>query len=177
MNALSAWYGDAVEEGISETAETGRQDRRLRRYSLIVTVGMIVLCNAIFLLGIWGSGVNLDDLIRIPDLFNPMKDICVRLKWQKIEGDNERVQLCSEWINLSDPSGNTHSLHKETEVFKGGNGKLYFNHGVQVDYRLFLFLAFVVAVFVFGFMLRRYLIRRYRMRLLASIGNHSHLLI
>ena len=162
-----------MEQGISEAIETLQQDPRLRRYSLLVTLAMIVLCNAIFLLGIWGSGVDLDDLIRIPDIFNPMNDVCVRLKWQKVEGDKERVQLCSEWINLSDPSGNTHSLHKETEVVKGGNGKLYFNHGVQVDYRLFLFLAFVVAVFAFGFVLRRYLIRRHRMHLQTSIGNHS----
>ncbi|MGH7231564.1 MAG: hypothetical protein ACREJU_09435 [Nitrospiraceae bacterium] len=161
MSTVPAWRGDPD----TEPRRSERQDSRLRRYNLLVTLVMIVLCNAIFLLGIWGSGVNLDELIRTPDLFNPTKDVCLRLKWQKIEGDDERVQLCSEWINLSDPSGNTHSFQKGTEVVKGGDGKLYFDHGVQVDYRLFAFAGFVVAIVVLGFLLRRHLIRRYRRRL------------
>jgi hypothetical protein len=146
------------------------KSRLVRRFRLLTTIGMIILCNAIFLLGIWGSGVNLDALIRTPETFNPIKDICLRLTWRKVTGDDQPVRLCSEWINLSDPSGNTHALQKETEVVKDADGKLYFNHGPQVDYRLFLFGLFVVAIMAFGMLLRRYLIRRYEMRLEGSGG-------
>jgi hypothetical protein len=172
MSAIPAWRGDEGEdpESIPVPTATDRQDPRVRRYSLIVTLAMIVVCNAIFLLGIRWSGVNLDELIRSPDLFNPRKDVCLRMTWQQVERDNRPIQLCSEWINLSDPTGNTHSFQKGTEVVKGGDGKLYFDHGVQVDYRIFLFGAFVIAVFAFGLLLRRYMIRRYRMRLEMIAG-------
>src|SRR5438034_10730840 len=58
----------------------------LRRYTLIVTVTLILTCNAILLLGIWGSGVNLDSIFRTPDIFNPSKDVCLRLSWHKVAG-------------------------------------------------------------------------------------------
>ncbi|MBA2252796.1 MAG: hypothetical protein H0W13_08850, partial [Nitrospirales bacterium] len=48
---------------------------------------------------------------------------------------------------------------------KGGDGKLYFNYGARVDYRVFVFGGFVVAIIMFGIWLKRYLIRRYRMHL------------
>jgi hypothetical protein len=82
-----------------------------------------------------------------------------------VEGDDQPVRLCSEWILLSDPSGETHTLQKDTEVVKGGDGKLYFDYGAQVDYRVFAFGAFVIAIIIFGIWLKRYLIRRYRLQL------------
>jgi hypothetical protein len=151
-------------------ARNGRKARLIRRYRLIVTLVMIVLCNAIFLVGIRASGVNLDALITTPDAFNPVKDICLRLTWRKVAGDDQPVQLCSEWIHLSDPTGQTHALQKETKVVKGGDGKLYFDYGAMVDYRLFLFAAFVIAIMAFGVLFRRYLIRRYEGRLEAAVG-------
>ena len=147
--------------------------KRLRRYSYAVTASMIGLCNAVFLLGLWGSGVNLDSLIRIPDPFNPAKDICLRLIWHRVTGLKEPIRLCSEWINLSDPSGETHKFQTDTQVVQRADGKLYFEHGARVDYRFFLFSAFVVAVIVLGVSLKRYLIARYRERLGISGGNIS----
>ncbi|MDQ6732877.1 MAG: hypothetical protein M3Z35_01980 [Nitrospirota bacterium] len=144
---------------------TDEQQARVRRYGLWVTIGMMVLCNAIFLGGMWLTGIRLEQLIRIPDIFNPRQDICLRFTWHQVEGDVQPVRLCSEWILLSDPSGETHTLQKETEVVKGGDGKLYFDYGAQVDYRVFIVGAFVVAIIIFGIWLKRYLIRRYRMHL------------
>lgn len=153
-------------EGIVDpNALTDEQHARLRRYGVWVTVGMMVLCNAIFLGGLWLTGVKLEQLIRIPDIFNPRQDVCLRFTWHQVEGDDQPVRLCSEWIILSDPSGETHTFQKETEVVKGGDGKLYFNYGARVDYRVLVFGGFVVAIIVFGIWLKRYLIRRYRMHL------------
>lgn len=150
-----------------------RKGERLRRYSSAVTAAMIVLCNGVFLLGLWGSGVKLDSLIRIPDPFNPTNDVCLRLSWHRVAGLEEPIRLCSEWINLSDPSGETRKFQQETQVVQGADGKLYFDHGARVDYRFFLFGTFVVVVIVLGVSLKRYLIARYRERLGIPSGNMS----
>jgi hypothetical protein len=144
------------------------QKRKLRRYTCVVSTLMVVLCNAVFLFGLWGSGVNLDTLVRTPDLFDPTKDVCLRLTWHKVDGAQEPVRLCNEWINLSDPSGQTHTFQKDTKVVQGADGKLYFDHPARVDYQVFALGAFVVAVIASGLLLKRYLIARYRLRLEAS---------
>lgn len=146
-------------------ALTDDQEAQVRRYGVWVSVGMMVLCNVIFLGGMWLSGVKFEQLIRIPDVFNPRQDICLRFTWHRVQGDHDPVRLCSEWIILADPSGETHTFQKDTEVVKGGDGKLYFNYGARVDYRLFAFGGFVVAIIVFGLWWKRTLIRRYRRRM------------
>jgi hypothetical protein len=139
--------------------------RRLRRYSIVVTVSLILICNAIFLLGLWGSGVNLETVIKTPEEFNPTTDICLRLSWHKVSGADQPVQLCAEWIHLSDPSGETHSFQRETQVVKGADGNLYFDHGRLADYRLVVFLGSVVGLMALGVMAKRRLITHYRRRL------------
>jgi hypothetical protein len=156
--------------------DASRQDeqlRRLRRYTNLVSVTLILACNAILLLGIWGSGVNLESLFRTPDVFNPTKDICLRMSWHKVAGVAQPIRLCYEWINLSDPSGDTHKFQPETQVVQGADGNLYFDHGLRADYRLFLFAAFVILLVGGGIVIKRYLIGRYRIRLgLAGDGDH-----
>lgn len=142
--------------------------KKLRRYTYGVSTLMVLLCNAVFLLGLWSSGINLDALVRTPDLFDPTQDVCLRLSWHKVAGAPDPVRLCNEWINLSDPSGETHTFQKDTKVVQGADGKLYFDHPARVDYRVFLLGCFVVGVIVSGLMLKRYLIDQYRLRLEAK---------
>jgi len=144
--------------------------RKLRLYTYAVSTLMAVLCSAVFLLGLWGSRVNLDTLIRMPDHFDPTTDVCLRLGWHRVTGAETPVELCNEWINLSDPSGETHTFQQGTKVVQGADGRLYFDHPARVDYRLFLLGGFVVAVIVSGLLLKRYLIARYRLRL-EGVGN------
>jgi hypothetical protein len=139
--------------------------RQLRRYTISVTVLLILACNSVFLLGIWGSGVNLEHVFRTPDIFNAAKDICLRQGWQKVPGFEKPIRLCSEWINLSDPSGETHKFQQDTAVVKGADGHLYFDRGLRADYRFFLFAGFVIAVVAVGIVLKRFLIARYRLKL------------
>ena len=148
-------------------------EQRLRRYASRVTWLVILVCNAVLVAGIWGSGVNLERLVRIPERFNPVQDICLRLSWHKVVGEQERVRLCSEWIQLSDPSGETHRFQTETQVVKGADGKLYFDHGAMVDYRLFGYMAFVAAVVALGLRLKRHLVARYRVRLATVTSNQE----
>jgi hypothetical protein len=148
--------------------EEAMRNAKVRRYSTGVTVAMIVLCNAVFLAGIWASGINLDELVRTPDLFNPKSDVCLRLTWQRLTGAQDPVQLCSEWINLTDPTGKAHSLDKETRVRQGADGRYYLDPGIRADYRLMGYVAFVGMVIVFGMLARRYLVNRYRGQLEAA---------
>jgi len=151
------------------------RNARIRRFSLRVTWALIVLCNVVFLVGIWVSGVNLDELVKTPDLFNPTSDICLRLTWQQLTGTPDPARLCSEWINLSDPTGKPHLLDREMTVRQGADGRYYFDRGIQADYRLMAFVGFVAAVIMSGLLIRRYLVSRYRLQLELAANRHSTL--
>ncbi|HEY5626759.1 MAG TPA: hypothetical protein VIR79_02330 [Nitrospira sp.] len=138
---------------------------KVRRYAMWVTVGMIVLCNLLLLLGVRVSGVNLDELMNAPDLFDSKHDICLRLTWERVTGAAEPVRLCSEWINLADPSGQSHLLSKDVTVRQGPDGQYYIDQGVQADFRLLGLALFVVAVLLFGMWARQMLVSRYRVQL------------
>ena len=166
-----------VEMPNGTTAAEEEQGRRakVRRFRAWITGLMIVACNTVFLLGVWGTGFNLDRLIRFPEVYNPAQDVCLQLTWHRVVGSDAPVRLCSEWIQLSDPTGNTHKFEKETKVVQGADGKLYFDHGARVDYHLFVFVAFVAAVLVSGILLQRYLIARYRLRLETASTRSSRI--
>lgn len=148
------------------TAEALRQ-RRMRRFSVLITLTLIVLCNAIILLSIWASGINLDGLFHTPDRFSPSRDVCLRYNWHKVSGVQQPVQLCYEWINLSDPTGNTHTFQEDTDIVLGADGKLHYEHGELVDARLLLLLAFVGTVLALGMAMSKFLIARYCLQLEA----------
>lgn len=159
------------EAGLAQEAED--RDAQVRRYASRVTIAIILLCNTILLLGLWSSGIDLDRLIRTPDVFDPNKDVCVRFGWHKVAGVDKPIRLCSEWINLSDRSGKTHTFQRDTSVVEGGDGKLYFDYGPQVDYRIGVLGVFFLVIISVGIMLNRYLIARYRARLEAQRGRAS----
>jgi hypothetical protein len=148
------------------TTEALRQGP-VRRFSVLITLTLIVLCNTIILLGIWASGINLDSLFHAPDRFNPGRDECVRYNWYKVSGVQQPVRLCYEWINLSDPTGNTHTFQEDTDIVLGADGKLHYEPGERAAARLFILLAFAGTVLALGMALSKFLIARYRLRLEA----------
>lgn len=149
----------------SETDSDEKRAAKVRRFATLVTVGLIVFCNVVLLFGVWVSGVNLDELVKTPDLFNAKEDVCLRLTWERIPGASDPVRLCSEWINLADPSGKPHYLAKDIAVRQGPDGRYYFDRGVRPDFRLLGLALFVGAVLLFGMWARRYLVSRYRLQL------------
>ena len=131
--------------------------------------GPVVLCNAILLGGFALSGINLDDLVKTPDFFNAKQDVCLRLRGNHC-GASEPIRLCSEWLNLSDPSGMTHYLQPDTKLKKGPDGQYYVDRGVQADYRLLLLMLFVTAIIIGGVWAKWFLVNRYRLRLESTDG-------
>lgn len=146
-----------------DAPRTPRQ-RRVRRFTVLVTLMLILVCNAVILLGVRASGINLDLAWRTPDRFDPNRDECLRYTWHKVSGVQQPVRLCYEWINLSDPSGNTHTFQPGTEIVLGGDGKLHYARGERVDSRLWLLLAYAGVVLASGMALSKFLVTRYRLR-------------
>ncbi|HJT20954.1 MAG TPA: hypothetical protein VJ746_10820 [Nitrospira sp.] len=144
---------------------------KVRRFSTMVTATLIVLCNVILLFGVWVSGVNLDELVKSPDLFNAKQDVCLRLTWERVAGAQEPVRVCSEWINLADPSGKPHYLAKDIAVRQGPDGRYYIDPGIRADFRLLALGMFVGGVLLFGWWIRRVLVGRYRLHLEATAGH------
>ena len=161
-----------------ETTATGDAESRkalVGRFARMVSLAMMILCNAIVLVGLWASGINLDELAKTPDVFNSKQDICLRLGWQSVAGAAEPVRLCSEWINLSDPSGKTHEIHREIKLRQGPDGRYYVDRGIHADYRLLILVLFVLAVIAFGLAVKWYLVSRYRLRLESVAGQGASL--
>ena len=148
----------------------------VRRFARVVSVAMIILCNTIVFVGLWASGINLDELVTTPDVFDSKHDICLRLAWQPGTGTAAPVRICSEWINLSDPSGKTHQLQREVKFREGPDGGQYYvDQGEHADYRLLILVLIVVAVIAFGLIVQWYLVSRYRLRLESDSGHGTSL--
>ena len=106
------------------SSDDQRRARKVRRFTIGVSLALIILCNAIVLVGLWASGINLDELATPPDVFNSKQDICLRLGWQSVTGSAEPVRLCTEWINLSDRSGKTHQIPQEIKLGMDRTGSI-----------------------------------------------------
>jgi len=162
---------------VETTASNDAESRKalVRRFARGVSLAMMILCNAIVLVGLWASGINLDELATTPDVFNSKQDICLRLDWQSVTDAAGPVRLCSEWINLSDPSGKTHQIQQEVKLRHGLDGQYYVDQGGHADYRLLILVLVVVAVIAFGLVVKRYLVSRYRLRLETTAGHGASL--
>ena len=151
--------------------EDARRVRKVQRFSLIISLVLMVLCNAVLFAGFTLSGINLDDLVRTPEFFNAKQDVCLRLAWRSVPEVNDPVRLCSEWLNLSDPTGTPHVLAPETKLKKGLDGQYYVDQGVQADYRLLMLIFFVTAIIIGGIRAKWFLVNRYRLRLESTDGD------
>ena len=167
---------DSTSESLPESPEASAAAQlratKVRRFASGISVVMMVVCNAVFLFGIWVTGVNFERLVRTPDIYDSRQDICLRLAYQHVPGSENPVQFCSEWLNLADPTGKTHTFQKDAQLKQGADGKFYFDYGPFVDYRLLVVGAFVVGIIVCGIRVTRHVVNRYRMRLEAA-ARHS----
>ena len=163
----------------AEIAATGDVEARkalVRRFARVVSLAMIVLCNTIVFVGLWASGINLDELVATSDVFDSKHDICLRLAWQPVAGTADPIRICSEWINLSDPSGKTHQLQRAIKFRQGPDGGQYYvDQGEHADYRLLILVLVVVAVIALGLVAKWYLVSRYRLRLESAAGHGASL--
>src|SRR2546426_1185922 len=154
-------------DAVVQTATDERIADQVRRYTVRLAVCLIIGVNALFLLVLWGSGVDLDQIFAERDFFDPTSDICLRMAWYKPLGEQDPVRLCKEWLNLGDPSGRVHQFNKDLQVVKGADGKVYAKEGAG-DGRLIAVVIIVVLLVASGMWLQRHLIARYRAPLGAA---------
>ncbi len=158
-------------EAAEQSSSEQRISDRVRRFTVSLLICFIVGANALFLLVLWGSGLDLDRIFADREFFDPTRDVCLRMAWYRPEGEQEPVRLCKEWLNLGDPSGNVHQHQKDMVIVKGTDGKVYAKEGAG-DGRLIALVVFVIALVAGGMWLQRYLIARYRSRLAAAAGKN-----
>jgi hypothetical protein len=139
--------------------------RRLQRFTHIVTIGLILGCNAFLFLGLWVSGVDLEVALAKPELYNPANGACVGVQWTKVNGVEGLVKVCTEWIDFSDISGQTHSLPPGRALAMGADGNLYFPGQSTENYRLIALMIFAIVVIASGIWVKRQLIAKYQGRL------------
>ena len=154
-------------EAAEQPASEQRIAEQVRRFTVRLAVGFIIGANALFLLGLWASGLDLDKVFGERDFFDPVRDVCLRLAWYKPAGEKDPVRLCKEWINLGDPFGKVHANQKDMVIVKGTDGKVYAS-SVPADGRVIVVVLLVVTIVAGGMWLQRYLIARYRSRLAAA---------
>ena len=162
-------HGMSAERPVSEDSDI---PRRVRRFTHLVTIGLIVSCNGLLLFGLWVSGVDLETALAKPELYDPANGHCVGVKWTKVTGADGLVKVCTEWIDFSDISGQTHTLDSGKALAMGADGNLYFPGQSTENYRLIALMIFAIVVIVSGMWVKRQLIANYQQRL-QSLDHHS----
>jgi hypothetical protein len=141
------------------------QSTKLRWFSSGVTIFLIIICNALLLGGLWISGVDLDIALTKPELYDPTNGYCIRVGFAEVAGVNGPIQVCTEWLELSDPSGNTHHIREGRGLAMGADGNLYYQAHQEDQFRLIALVMFVIGVIGSGMWAKGYLISRYQVQL------------
>ncbi len=114
------------------------------------------------------SGLDLDFVLTNSELYDPTSAYCVRVTWEKILGVDSPVQVCSEWLDTTDPTGQVHTLRKNEPLAMGSDGNLYYLNARKADHQLLGLVVFTFAVIFLGMWVKRFLINWYQLRLYAS---------
>ncbi len=148
------------------------KSRRVQRFTHCVTIGLIVGCNALMFLGLWVSGVDLESTLAKPELYDPENGHCVGIHWTKVEGAEGLTKVCTEWLDFSDISGQTHFLDLHKALAMGADGNLYFPGQSTENYRLIALMIFAIVILVCGMWVKRILIAKYQIHI-QSFPNRS----
>lgn len=148
--------------------------KRIRWFSLGVTIVLIVVCNALLLGGLWASGLNLNVVLSDSEFYNPSSGHCVRLVWTKAIGVEGPLLICSEWLDMSDPTGQVHTIHKDKVLAMGSDGNLYYENDRKSDFRFLALLIFTGVVIFSGVLAKPFLIAYYCKHLNQTQGQAPH---
>ena len=108
------------------------------------------------------SGVDLEAALGNPELYDPANGHCVRVQWEEVAGAEGMIKVCTEWIDFSDISGETHSMPPDKVLAMGADGNLYFSGQSAENYRLIALMIFAIVVMVSGMWVKRRLIAKYQ---------------
>ncbi len=140
-------------------------ESRFRWFSFWVTLVLIIVCNGLLLGGLWASGLDLDFVLTNDDLYDPASGHCVGLQLAHVAGVDSPLQVCSEWLDTHDPTGQVHKLRVNEPLAMGADGNLYYQNARNADYQMLGLLGFTVVVILAGMRLKQSLLHWYQLRL------------
>lgn len=140
-------------------------ESRFRWFSFWITLTLIIVCNGLLLGGLWASGLDLDFVLTNSDLYDPTSGHCIGLQVIQVAGVDSPLQVCSEWLDTNDPTGEVHKLRVNEPLAMGADGNLYYQNARNADYHMLGLLGFVVVVIFAGMRLKRSLLNWYQLRL------------
>lgn len=130
-----------------------------------ITLVLIVTCNLILLGALWVSGLDLDFVLTNAELYDPRGGHCVRVAWAEVSGTEGLVRVCSEWLDVTDPTGQVHSLRPGEPLAVDGEGNLYYENARKAEPLLLGLMIFAAVVICLGTWSKRCLLTWYEMRL------------
>lgn len=140
-------------------------ESRFRWFSFGVTFLLIIVCNSMLLGGLWASGLDLDFVLTNSELYDPKSGHCVGVVVTNVSGVDSPIQVCSKWLDTTDPTGQVHTLRENEPLSMDANGNLYYLNARKGDHQLLGLLAFTIVVIACGARLKRLLITWYWRRL------------
>ena len=149
-----------------------KKDRHLQWFTRGVSIVLIIVCNGLFFVGLWASGVNLEITLSDSNFYDPKQAYCVRVTIEEVIGVDEPVPVCSEWLEISDPTGSVHTLREGMLISYGDDGKLHYPGENGRRYRLLGLVGFIILVLCMGLWAKHLLLSWYRERFYEP--NHTN---
>ena len=143
-------------------------ESRFRWFSFWITFLLIIVCNGMLLGALWASGLDLEFVLTNSELYDPASGHCVGVAWMKVSDVDSPIQVCSEWLDTTDPTGQVHTLRPHEPLVMGPDGNLYYQNARNADLQLLALLAFTIAVIFSGMRLKRFLMTWYQLQLQAG---------
>lgn len=137
----------------------------LRWFRRGVTLSLIVVCNLVLLGALWMSGLDLDFVLTNSELYDPEFGHCVGVAWADVSGVEVPIQVCSEWLDTTDPTGRVHTLRSGEPLAMSTDGNLYYENARNADHWALGLLLFAVGVIYLGMRTKRVLLTWYEARL------------
>ncbi len=131
-----------------------------------ITLLLIVVCHLALLGALWVSGLDLlDGVLTDAALYDRRTGHCLRVDWAEVSGVKGPIRVCSEWLDVTDPTGRVHVLKEGEPLAMGVDGNLYYENAGNADRRLLGLVIFAGAVIWLGMRTKRRLLTWYEMRL------------
>ena len=144
-----------------------KRQLELRIYARRATWMIVFLGGLIFVGGLRLSGLDLNQLESKDRSFIPGKHVCLRSEWLETREETPvEIEICVEWIDLADQSGNTHELVREDlEIIKGPDGRIHTKLKKRINFPLLGMILFMGLLVYGGKRAQRHLIWKKRLRL------------
>ncbi len=132
--------------------EADGQLLELKLFSRRVTWAVVFVCSALFVGGIHLSGVDLSQIDASSKTFNQGSHVCVRSEALTVSEDSlDFFEVCVEWIDLSDSSGQIHYLNPEDlDISVSPGGEIRVRGKSRINFRLIGLFAYVFILIFAG---------------------------